>query len=223
MNRDQAWVDIFFALILVGVSGITVKWVGTFIAPHQLFAVLILQGITILVGIKVLLMCRNQDWQYIKLQPLKLGNIPQAFIVLSSGIGVNILLNASIALFNMPLLTQHLSQLQTLASQLDGNFSVLEVSFMMLFVGIYEEIMTRGFLLNRCSIALGSTHKGILFSSLLFGFGHLYQGWIGVVQTGLFGMILAFFTSRWNTLWPAILAHGSLNTLSLVALNHFTP
>ncbi|CAB1276032.1 CPBP family intramembrane glutamic endopeptidase [Candidatus Nitrosacidococcus tergens] len=223
MNRSQAWADIFFTLALVGISAIAVKWLGTFITAHQLFVLLILQGITILSGIKILLVYRNQNWQYIKLQPLRLNHILQAFIVLGSGIGVNILLNVFIALFNMPLLEQHLSQLQTIANQLDNDLSVLELSFMMLFVGIYEEIMARGVLLNRCSIALGSTHKGILLSSLLFGLGHLYQGWIGVVQTGLFGMVLAFFTIRWNTLWPAIFAHGSLNTLSLIALGYLAP
>jgi membrane protease YdiL (CAAX protease family) len=58
----------------------------------------------------------------------------------------------------------------------------------------------------------------VLVSSVLFGLGHVYQGWIGVAQTTVIGAIFAIFTVRWATLWPAIMAHAALNTLSVAAL-----
>ena len=45
-----------------------------------------------------------------------------------------------------------------------------------------------------------------------------YQGLYGVVQTALLGLVLAVFTLRWRTLWPAILAHAAVNILSVVQL-----
>jgi membrane protease YdiL (CAAX protease family) len=38
------------------------------------------------------------------------------------------------------------------------------------------------------------------------------------VQTALLGVVLAAFTIRWRTLWPAIIAHAAVNMLSIVQL-----
>jgi membrane protease YdiL (CAAX protease family) len=60
----------------------------------------------------------------------------------------------------------------------------------------------------------------IVFSSVLFGLGHFYQGIYGIVQTALFGAVLAALTLRWGTLWPAIFAHAAVNMLSVVELGN---
>jgi membrane protease YdiL (CAAX protease family) len=88
----------------------------------------------------------------------------------------------------------------------------------MFFVGVYEELTARGFLLARCRTAFDGVWAPVLLSSLLFGLGHVYQGWIGVVQTTVIGTVFAVYTVRWGTVWPAILAHALLNTLSVITL-----
>jgi membrane protease YdiL (CAAX protease family) len=109
-----------------------------------------------------------------------------------------------------------------LADALAGDAPFAAVALSMLFVGFYEEVLARGLLLQRCrrlfsEVAgpLGAVWLPVLVSSALFGAAHGYQGWLGVAQTGLIGIVLALLTLRWGTLWPAILAHAMLNAGSL--------
>ena len=88
-----------------------------------------------------------------------------------------------------------------------------------LVVGRNEEVLARGLLLARSRVLFGGTWLPVVFSAVLFGLGHFYQGAYGVVQTALFGVVLAVFTLRWGTLWPAIMAHASINMLSVVQLD----
>jgi len=72
--------------------------------------------------------------------------------------------------------------------------------------GICEEILFRGYLiwyLNQFS----GTVLAVIFSSLLFGAAHSYQGWHGGVQAGVMGLILASVYVFTGTLWIPILLH----------------
>jgi len=74
--------------------------------------------------------------------------------------------------------------------------------------GIAEELAYRGFLFYYFSVYLPQMHSpGIaLLSSLVFGMGHLYQGWKGVVKTALVGLILAgFYLLTGSILLPIVL------------------
>ena len=57
------------------------------------------------------------------------------------------------------------------------------------------------------------------FSSVIFGIGHLYQGWTGVVATTLLGLVMGGIILRHGSVWPAIVAHGSFNAVSFAALS----
>ncbi|MCF5939434.1 CPBP family intramembrane metalloprotease, partial [Xanthomonas perforans] len=46
---------------------------------------------------------------------------------------------------------------------------------------------------------------------------HLYQGPIGAINILMFGLILGWWVARRGRLWPAILAHGALDLLGLMA------
>lgn len=63
----------------------------------------------------------------------------------------------------------------------------------------------------RNGVALG-------LSSALFGLGHLYQGALGVVLTGIIGIGLGAITLRHRSIWPAVIAHGFFDATSFVAL-----
>jgi membrane protease YdiL (CAAX protease family) len=218
MNRRQAWVDIILALVLVGVSGIVIGLISASIVRHQFSSLLVLQGVIVLLGLRFLLIMRGQSWRHLGLQAIFLKDFGRTLIALLSCIGANIALTTLIAIADSQLLKQHLDQLQTIAVQFSDEIPLAGIAVMMFFVGVYEEIMARGFLLNRCRVALGGIWGPILLSSFLFGLGHIYQGWIGVAQTTLFGIVLAAFTAYWGTLWPAIFAHAILNTFSLMML-----
>lgn len=87
-----------------------------------------------------------------------------------------------------------------------------------LFVGIHEEVLFRGFILGRLRALFGSTVAAVIASSIVFGLLHGYQGAIGVVQTTTVGLVLATLAARFRTIWPAILAHGLFDTITLVLL-----
>jgi hypothetical protein len=46
-------------------------------------------------------------------------------------------------------------------------------------------------------------------SLTFFAIGHLYQGWNGVLRTGMVGAFLALVVAIFNSLWPADLGAGA--------------
>lgn len=99
-----------------------------------------------------------------------------------------------------------------------------------LLAGVWEEFVFRGFVLGRFTRAftawLGAPRGQALalgLSSLLFGLGHGYQGLFGVMQTTAVGLVFGAVVLRRQSLWPAMLAHVTLDTISLLALKVLGP
>lgn len=86
-----------------------------------------------------------------------------------------------------------------------------------------EEMVFRGYILNRLASLFKSRRTGLvvglLLSSILFGIGHLYQGISGVILTGVVGVIyaLAYLADRCN-LWVSILIHGLYDTSAFLII-----
>jgi membrane protease YdiL (CAAX protease family) len=55
--------------------------------------------------------------------------------------------------------------------------------------GICEELLYRGWLQNLLAYGTGSAWIGLVMGAVIFGFGHSYQGKIGIVQTGIYGLL----------------------------------
>jgi membrane protease YdiL (CAAX protease family) len=86
-----------------------------------------------------------------------------------------------------------------------------------------EEILARGYLLNRLAGLFGGTRGAWIFSVILgasiFGSMHFYQGPSGMVATGLVGLVFGFvFLLNGKNLWMLVLAHGIIDTLSFVQI-----
>jgi uncharacterized protein len=89
--------------------------------------------------------------------------------------------------------------------------------------GFIEELLFRGFLLNRIEACLGAiTGTGIAAAAAvcaqaaLFGALHLYQGSFGFVFAGLFALIYgAAYRLFGRNLWPLILVHGVWNSFAI--------
>jgi membrane protease YdiL (CAAX protease family) len=58
----------------------------------------------------------------------------------------------------------------------------------------------------------------LLFSAVIFGLGHLWQGWYGVLGTLLIGLVLGWFYLRNGRFLPLILAHGAYDTMVMLVL-----
>ena len=76
-----------------------------------------------------------------------------------------------------------------------------------------EELLFRGFLQGRLQGLLAA-----LVQAALFGLAHAYQGATGILVTGLLGLVFGLLYLRAKSLWPLVLAHGLIDTLSLLAL-----
>ncbi len=87
-----------------------------------------------------------------------------------------------------------------------------------------EEMFFRGYLITRLQLLFRAGWVGaalaVAVSALIFGYGHFYyQGWRGAVVTcgiGLaFGSMFLLFK---RNLWPLILLHGVIDTLTFTAI-----
>jgi len=85
-----------------------------------------------------------------------------------------------------------------------------------------EEVGYRGYLLTRAADLGGRTTVaywiGIVAVAVLFGYGHYYKGPVGIVDSGVAGLILgAAYMLSGRNLWASILAHGFIDTFGVIA------
>ena len=87
-----------------------------------------------------------------------------------------------------------------------------------------EEMFFRGYLITRLQSLFPGGRAGAVFavlvSALIFGYGHFYyQGWRGAVVTCGIGLAFgAMFLLFKRNLWPLILLHGVIDTLTFTAI-----
>jgi membrane protease YdiL (CAAX protease family) len=106
---------------------------------------------------------------------------------------------------------------------LEGNLPLLITSVVLAWTAVAfgEEMLYRAFLINQLGILFHSKRLrwtlSLIFSSTFFGLVHFYQGPLGIVLTGLTGLLfgLIYLKSSRN-LWAVIIAHGLMNTFTFV-------
>ena len=87
-----------------------------------------------------------------------------------------------------------------------------------------EEMFFRGYLVTRMQTLFSGGRIGsviaVIIPALIFGYGHLYyQGWRGAVVTAGIGLAFgAMFLLFKRNLWPLILLHGVIDTLTFTAI-----
>lgn len=91
------------------------------------------------------------------------------------------------------------------------------------FAAFGEEISYHRYLLGRAADVGGRSTLAywiaLLCASVLWGFGHYYQGSAGMFRTACDGFVIgaAYLLSKRN-LWVAVLAHGFIDTIVFLAL-----
>lgn len=85
--------------------------------------------------------------------------------------------------------------------------NILGVVSACIFAPVMEEVIFRGFFLNRMAYKWG-IKPAIIVSSLIFGFGH-----IDVVGAFLFGLIMCLLYIKTRSLWTPIIVHALNNTI----------
>ena len=90
-------------------------------------------------------------------------------------------------------------------------------------VAFGEEMLFRAFLTNALGRPFEQTRVtvalAVVGSSVVFGLAHIAWGWMGALETTLFGLVLgtAYIRSGRN-LWVTIIAHGLANTIKFLLL-----
>lgn len=84
--------------------------------------------------------------------------------------------------------------------------------------GVSEELVFRGFLLYYLSVYLPHTNtlERVLLTSLAFGLAHAYQGWRGVVGTGIVGLVLAGLYLMTGSLLLPVVIHAAVDYRALL-------
>jgi membrane protease YdiL (CAAX protease family) len=89
------------------------------------------------------------------------------------------------------------------------------------FVAFWEETVFRGFLLGRVRATLSANGEpatqlqrdiaAVVFTALLFGLCHGYQGVMGIAQTSFIGLVFGGLTLWRKSIWPAVFAHFTID------------
>lgn len=224
LTKPEAAVDVVLAILLIPVSAVIAGVVVAlfFSGRPPLTATVLVQALLSLGAVNALLEWRDRRWAEIGLRMPRGADFARALLVLLTGFAVNAVCVLAVNAIRPEVLRSHIGDLQGIAVELTQGTPLPAVLALLFLVGFYEEVVARGLLLARSRRLFGGTWVPVLFSSVLFGLGHFYQGTYGVVQTALLGAVLAAFTIRWGTLWPAIMAHAAINMLSIVQLGSMT-
>lgn len=147
--------------------------------------------------------------------------------VLVFGVLTGIGMEALELFVTQPLLIKLLSKGPDLheLQRLVGNAQLLILGIVLAWIlaAFGEEMVWRGYFMNRCADLFGKSSIGwimaTILTTLLFGFGHFPQGPTGVIENVIDGAILAalyFATGR--NLWAPIMAHGIQDTVDVLLI-----
>ncbi len=82
--------------------------------------------------------------------------------------------------------------------------------------GICEEIVFRGYLLDRLMLLSGSRSAALVISSAAFGLIHLDLGWTHALDAAILGAGLGWVVLRGRNLWPCVWAHCAIDLIKAV-------
>ena len=90
--------------------------------------------------------------------------------------------------------------------------------------GFCEEIIFRGYFMRQFTAWTKSVIAGVVLQAILFGLGHGYQGWKGMVVISVYGSIFGILAVLRKSLRPGIIQHcaqdGFSGALAYVAQKH---
>ncbi len=187
--------------------------------------------IATLVCVAYYLRRRGEGWSSFGLIPLKgvkakLMVLPQALLVFGFfAVAVASVLGAGEA-FGWAFMKDTPAGVEDRWGDVEGNLPVF-----LLWLGIVwtaaafgEEMFFRGFLVTRTMALFRGVPFAAVFAvlipALLFGLGHFYyQGLRGLITTAAIGIAFgAAFLLLKRNLWPLVLVHGIVDTLTFTAL-----
>jgi membrane protease YdiL (CAAX protease family) len=92
---------------------------------------------------------------------------------------------------------------------------VVFTSLSILAGGVREE-MQRAFALHRFS-QIGIPYTGLLIFSVIFGLGHIVQGWDAAIMTGSLGALWGYVYLRRGSIVAPAVCHGAFDAIQVIA------
>ena len=148
-------------------------------------------------------------------------------ITLAYGVAAGVVLEAFELFVSQPLLVKALHKQPDLDvfRSLHGNLkmTLIFIALAWIVAAFGEEMMYRGYLMNRVADLLNRTPRAWIISLLAvhvgFGLAHLYQGVTGVIDEGLMGLLLGVIYLRTGrNLSVPIAAHGIADSIDFVLI-----
>lgn len=199
LTRRAAATDIVLAIaLLLGLGVLADPLIASLPAgvlpPLLLLAVA--QGAIVLAVVALLLHQRRQPPRSIGLRPLQAEDLRRGLTAVALAIGVSFLFSLIVLVLMPGAFQAHGDRLSQVAGALTSDTSAFTMLIAVMLIGFYEEVLARGLLLKRCQAVFAGHWAPVIASSLLFGLAHAYQGWTGMAQTMLIGMVFAHLTIR---------------------------
>lgn len=115
--------------------------------------------------------------------------------------------------------TPDISAVLELVTASPALFGLWIVAVAWLGAGLGEELIFRGFLMDRLRHlpgVFGTAPVALVMQAVIFGLAHFYQGWSGVLMTGAVGLLLGWVRLRMDgAIWACFLAHAAVDTIML--------
>jgi membrane protease YdiL (CAAX protease family) len=148
-------------------------------------------------------------------------------MTIAIGVALGALLETFQLLVTQPILARLLGRQPDLElfRMLTGNIkmTLLFIALSWTLAAFGEELVWRGYLMNRVADLLGRRRRSWMLSlvivSIMFGLAHGYQGLTGWIEEGLAGVALGLMYLRTeNNLVVPIVAHGVCDTIDMVLI-----
>ncbi len=215
--HKNAWFEVTILVFIFFVSGLLLWW-GNKIqsAPLTLMSILLALGL-----IRLVLWLRRSSWYEFGLKR-PTSWLKTILLAVGGLVAIHLVVNIT-----RPVVTRFTGQ-PVDRSQFDalrGNMPALIIGLLVVWTlaAFGEELIFRGYLMNTLARALGNKNGGWVFAcivnSILFGFGHTYQGISGVILLAIVGWLYAlFYLGSGRNLWVPILMHGLYDTSAFLVI-----
>ena len=212
--------------ILIVLGAITFAWLFTkwFLYPALGLpdnVPMILRPILGFVAAWAVLHWRGEQWA-----SLGLRRSTSLWLALGAAVGLY-LLNMALSTWLVPILAEWVAPVRRpsflgyIRGNLGGFLTWLAIGWI---VGAFiEELLFRGFLLNRVADVLGGGKAalavGVVAQAVLFGALHFYGGAFAFLHATVFALANGvFYLLAGRNLWPLIIVHGAWNTVAIWSL-----
>jgi membrane protease YdiL (CAAX protease family) len=99
---------------------------------------------------------------------------------------------------------------------LQNHFDAMVFGVVAMIAGGVREEVQRGFILHRFDQYLGGGAVGLVVFSVLFGLGHIYEGYDVAIVTGVLGAIWGFVYLLRRSIVAPMVSHAGFNLTQLV-------